>query len=84
MYSVSTQLVRTKRKRKECLRTIGMGGIEKYQMGLSPPTIEVKAVRLSSMFPLPLLSDPLFFLFLTILQDATLSNYENTYLQLFL
>jgi hypothetical protein len=57
-----------------------MGGIGKDQMELSPPTIKVKAVRLSSMFPLPLLSDTLFFLFLTILQDATLLNYENTYL----
>jgi hypothetical protein len=51
-----------------------MGGTGKDQMELSPPTLEVKTGRLSSMFPLPLLSGSLFFLFLTILQAVTLSN----------
>jgi hypothetical protein len=65
MYSISTlkQLGKINRKRKECLRTIGMGDTRKHQMELSHPAIEVKTVRLSSMFPLPLQLGSLFFLF---------------------
>ena len=46
----------------ECLRTIGMGGIGKHRTKASTSGAGGgnKQARLSSMFPFPLLLDPLF------------------------
>ncbi|VAI09979.1 unnamed protein product [Triticum turgidum subsp. durum] len=57
-----------------------MGGTGKHQSKLSPPTLEVKTkqVRLSSVFPLPLLLCPLLFHFPACLQTLKLSKYVDT------